>query len=65
VIGVVSYQNIYLGIGFLVYVIVFIFLSIFLNKYRVPYVERASRENSKVGGIYADTIVNNFNISIF
>lgn len=65
VIGVVSYQNIYLWIGFLVYVVVFIFLSLFLNKYRVPYVERASRENSKVGGIYADTIVNNFNISIF
>lgn len=65
VIGVISYQNIYLGIGFLAYVIIFIFLSLFLNKYRIPYVEKASRENSKVGWMYADTIVNNFNISIF
>lgn len=65
VIAVISYQHIYLWVGFLLYVIVFIFLSLFLNKYRIPYVEDASRESSKVSWKYADTIVNNFNISIF
>lgn len=62
---VLSGENIYLWMWFLVWIIIFVFASFFLNKYRIPYVEKASSENSKVGWIYADWITNNYNISIF
>lgn len=65
VVIVLSRENIYLWMWFLVWIIIFVFTSFFLNKYRIPYVEKASIENSKVGWIYADWITNNYNISIF
>lgn len=62
---VLAKQNLYLWLWFFVYVLIFIIFSLILNRFRVPYVEKASRFNSSVGWVYADTIVNNYNISIF
>lgn len=65
VVFVLSAQNIYLWLWFFWRIIFFIIVSIYLNKYKIPYVKDASNENSKISWMYADTIVNNFNISIF
>lgn len=65
IVVVLSKQNIYLWLWFFIYILIFIVLSLVLNKFRVPYVERASSYNSGISWAYADTIVNNYNISIF
>lgn len=65
VVIVLSNENTYLWMWFMSWILIFVFLSYFLNKYRVPYIEKATTENSKVSWIYADGIVNNYNISVF
>ena len=58
-------QNIYLWIWVLVWIWTFIIISYFLSNIRIPYVKEASIEWTKQWWIYADTIINNYNISIF
>ncbi len=62
---VISLQNIYLWIIFASWVLSFVFLSLFLNKYRVPYEKAAANENSKAFWIFSDTITNSFNVKLF
>lgn len=65
IIVVLSRENLFLWISFFVWILIFVSISIFLNKFRLPHIEKASNENSKVWWKYADTIINNYNISIF
>jgi len=63
---VVLYQkNTILGVLFLGRVIVFAFIAVILNHKREPWVTKTAEVNSKLGGVYADTIVNHYNISVF
>ncbi len=58
-------ENSLLWLLFFIWIFIFVSISIFLNKFRLPYIEKAANENSKVWWIYADTIMNNYNISTF
>lgn len=58
-------QNLLLWLFFFGYIIIFIGVSYVLNKFRLPYIEKASKENSYISWVYADSIVNNYNISLF
>lgn len=61
----VTYQNIYLWMIFTTWMFIFASISFLLNRWHYKYRLAAVEEDSVVSWALADTITNNFNISIF
>ncbi len=61
----ISYENINLWIVFIIWIIIFTIITYYLNKQSYPYWQKAVEHDSKVSWALADSITNNFNISIF
>ncbi len=65
IIVVVSRQDIFIGLVFLVFIIVFGVLQYIFFKMNTSYEIKANEQDSKTTGELADTITNNFNILTF
>jgi ABC-type bacteriocin/lantibiotic exporter with double-glycine peptidase domain len=62
---VVGIQNIYFSIIFISWISIFTIVQYYFYKWNYPYEIRANEQDSKVSGVLADTITNNFNIKTF
>ena len=62
---VMFYYSLYLGFMFILWIIWFVFISVKLNKIRIPYQLEAVKKDTEMTGILSDTITNNLNISVF
>lgn len=58
-------QNETLGIIFLVWICVFITLSVFFAKYKIPFDERRAAANSRTTGLLSDVLTNILSVKIF
>lgn len=58
-------ENNILGFIFLAWTVVYIFLSIFFAKRKIPYDERRAAANSRTTGALSDVITNILNVKIF
>jgi len=57
--------NIYLGLGVIVWVVIFLILSWAFTKYKLKYDIRRSETETETTGLLADTITNNANVKLF
>lgn len=62
---VVGIQNIYFSIIFISWISIFTIVQYYFYKWNYPYEIRTNEQDSKVSGVLADTITNNFNIKTF
>lgn len=65
VLGVLFYRNLYLGLALLVWIVLYVIISIFYNRYRLRYDVLRSEADSAVSGVLADTITNHTNVKLF
>jgi len=65
VLGVLFYRNLYLGLALLVWILLYVVISIFYNRYRIRYDILRSSADSAVSGVLADTITNHTNVKLF
>lgn len=65
VIYVLMQRNVYLGLGLLVWVIVFISIQVVMARVRQPLRIKSTEEDSKVTGILSDAVSNQSTISTF
>jgi ATP-binding cassette subfamily B protein len=65
VLGVLFYRNLYLGLALLVWILLYVVISIFYNRYRLRYDVLRSEADSAVSGVLADTITNHTNVKLF
>jgi len=62
---ILSKRNIYLGLGVLTWVVIYILMSYYFSLYKLKYDIKRTELNSKVTGVLADTITNQLNIKLF
>ncbi|MFA5076316.1 MAG: ABC transporter ATP-binding protein [Patescibacteria group bacterium] len=66
VIFIVLYQrNIYLGLGILTWVVIFLVINWFFTKYKLRYDIQRSETETRSTGLLADTVTNNSNVKLF
>lgn len=65
VLGVLFYRNLYLGLALLIWIVLYVIISIFYNRYRLRYDVLRSEADSAVSGVLADTITNHTNVKLF
>ncbi len=65
VLGVLFYRNLYLGLALLIWIAVYVVISVFYNRYRIKYDIMRSEADSAVSGVLADTITNHVNVKLF
>ena len=58
-------QSLYLGVAMFIFLIIYIWLSVFINLKAAPYFEKPAEYNSKVSGILNDNISNILTIQTF
>lgn len=57
--------NIYLGLGMLGWMIVFLFINWWFNKYKIKFDIQRSEAETATSGLLSDTVSNNVNIKLF
>lgn len=62
---VLSFINIYLALGILTWVVVFLTINWFFTNYKLKYDIKRNEIESKATGFLADTITNNSNVKLF
>jgi len=62
---VLGWVNLFLGVGMLVWVFLFIFINWVFSKYKVKYDIQRSEAETKTSSYLADTVSNNTNIKLF
>ncbi len=62
---VLFYRNLYLGLALLIWILVYVVISIYYNRYRIKYDVLRSEADSAVSGVLADTITNHTNVKLF
>lgn len=65
VIAILLYQNIYIGLGLTLWIIIFMSFNAWFVKYKLPYDLKRSEADSATTGILADTIANHSNLKLF
>lgn len=65
ILGVLFYRNFYLGIALLVWIVVYMTISILFTRYRLKFDILRSAADSAVSGVLADTITNHVNVKLF
>ncbi|KKP89608.1 MAG: ABC transporter-related protein [Parcubacteria group bacterium GW2011_GWA2_36_10] len=65
VIFVLTKKNIFIGLGILAWVIVYILINYFFSIYKLKYDTQRAALSSKVTGVLADTISNHSNVKLF
>lgn len=65
IIVVLSQRSMFLGLGVLVWVIVYLMINYYFSLYKLQYDVRRAQLNSEVTGILADTITNHSNVKLF
>lgn len=62
---ILTKRNVWLGVGILVWTIVFLTINWFLARYKLKYDVLHSEADSKASGFLADTVTNNVNVKLF
>lgn len=57
--------NIFLGLGMLVWMVVFLFINWWFNKYKLRFDIQRSEAETATSGLLSDTVSNNINIKLF
>jgi ATP-binding cassette subfamily B protein len=65
VLWVLFYRNLYLGVALLIWIFLYVIISIFYNRFRIKYDILRSEADSAVSGVLADTITNHVNVKLF
>ncbi|MBP9802004.1 ABC transporter ATP-binding protein [Patescibacteria group bacterium] len=65
IIIVLSRKNIFIGLGILVWIIIYIAINYFFSIYKLKYDTQRAALSSKVTGVLADTITNHSNVKLF
>ena len=65
IIIILGRKNIWLGLGILLWVLIFISINYFFSLYKLKYDTKRAIISSKVTGVLADTITNNLNVKLF
>lgn len=65
VLGVLFNRNLYLGFALLVWIVLYVTISVFYNRFRIKYDIMRSEADSAVSGVLADTITNHVNVKLF
>lgn len=65
IVTVLFIKNLFLGIGLLVWIFVFLLFNWFFIRYKLKYDIERSQADTKLSGILADTITNHTNIKLF
>lgn len=65
IIVVLSQRNIFMGLGVLTWVIVYLIINYYFSLYKLQYDVKRAQLNSEVTGVLADTITNHFNVKLF
>lgn len=65
VVGVLFYRNVYLGLALLVWIALYVLISVFYNRFRIKYDIMRSEADSALSGVLADTITNHVNVKLF
>lgn len=65
VILVLAKKNIFIGLGILAWVVVYILINYFFSVYKLKYDTQRAALSSKVTGVLADTITNHSNVKLF
>ena len=65
VLGVLFYRNLYLGLALLIWITLYVVISVFYNRYRIKYDIMRSEADSAVSGVLADTVTNHVNVKLF
>ncbi|MFA5062033.1 MAG: ABC transporter ATP-binding protein [Patescibacteria group bacterium] len=58
-------KNIWVGIGMVIWIVVFMIINIVFSKYKLKYDLKRNEADSKISGLLADTVTNNVNIRLF
>lgn len=58
-------RNIFLGLGILLWIIIYILINYYFSLYKLKYDVKRAQLNSKVTGVLADTITNHLNLKLF
>jgi ATP-binding cassette, subfamily B, bacterial len=65
IIIILGKRNIWLGLGILIWTIIYILINYYFSLYKLKYDVKRAAINSKVTGVLADTITNHLNIKLF
>lgn len=65
IIIILGKRNIFLGLGILVWTIVYMLINYYFSLYKLKYDVQRAELNSKVTGVLADTITNHLNLKLF
>ena len=58
-------RSLYLGLALLIWITLYVVISVFYNRYRIKFDIQRSEADSAVSGVLADTITNHVNVKLF